>query len=120
MARRFQHAESQPAQRQGIALLVVALVLRPHLAEQQLAALRIHGVLFVDIYRHVRVLLQQRPDGGGMVEVTVGQQDILQGAAALRHHALHLRRVVAGVDERADLCRLVAQQVAVGHDGPHL
>ena len=32
----------------------------------------------------------------------------------------HLRRVIAGVDERADLCRLVAQQVAVGHDGPHL
>ena len=88
--------------------------------EQQLAALRVHGVLFVDVYRHVRVLLQQRPDGGGMVEVTVGQQDILQGTAALRHHALHLRRVVAGVDERADLCRLVAQQVAVGHDGPHL
>ena len=41
----LRHAEGQPAQRQGVALLIVALVLRPHLAEQQLAALH---PIFID------------------------------------------------------------------------
>ena len=120
MTRRFQHADGQAAQRQRVALLIVPLVLLPHRGEQQVATAVGGGVLPVDVHRHVRVPLQQRPHGGGVVKMSVGQQDIPQGAAALLHQLLYPCGIVAGVDEGADLGVLVTQQIAVGHDGAHL
>ena len=71
-------------------------------------------VLLVDVHRHVGVFLQQRPDGGGVIKVTVGQQDVLQTATGAADHVGHLLRLVAWIDEGADSGLLVAQQVAVG------
>ena len=120
MARCLHDPQGQPAQGQHVAVLIIPLVLRAQAGEQQLAAPPGHAVLLVDVHRYVRVSLQQGPHGGGVVKVPVGQQDVLECAAALAHQLLHPGGIVAGVDQGADLRVLIAQQVAVGHDGAHL
>ena len=116
MARRLHDTDGEAAQRQGVPLLVVALVVLRQAEEHHIHVLgRLVGdVLLVDVHRHVGVFLQQRPDGGGVIKVTVGQQDVLQTAAGAADHVGHLLRLVAWIDEGADSGLLVAQQVAVG------
>ena len=116
VARRVHYADSQLAQRQCIALVIVALVLFVHTLEHQVVTLPVGGVGPVDIDGHI-VLFQQGTHGAAMVEMAVSQQDILQGTTGVVHHRLHLFGVIARVDQRADSGFFILQQIAVGHNG---
>ena len=119
MTRRLHDPEGQAAHGQRVAFVPVPLVFLVQPAEGQLAAHAVGHIGLVDIDRQIRPFLQKTRHTGAVVKVAVGQQDHDGGAAAGGDHGLDAFRLVAGIDDGADLRHLVAQDIAVGHDGAY-
>ena len=114
----MQHLNGQAAQGEGVPLVVGEQAL--HLSGQgEQAAARPVGVSLVDIDLGLRIGLVKRRDGGGVVIVAVGQEDILHGDVLLPHHGQDALGLVSGINDGGYLSLLVLQDVAVGADGAH-
>ena len=119
MARCLHDPQGQAAHGQRVAFLIVPLVFLPQPAEGQLAAAAVGHIGLVDIDRQIGPFCQQTRHAGAVVEMAVGQQDHDGGAAGGGHQRFDALRLVAGIDDGADLRHLVAQEIAVGHDGAY-
>mgnify|MGYP002796344652 CR=1 FL=1 len=90
MARRLQHADGQAAQRQRVALLIIALVLLPHRGEQQVAAAvgggHINaGFLAAGLLDEVSILIGAGIDGRGGMQSVFDGLPMERGVTPLKH-----------------------------------
>ena len=118
----MKHLKLQRAHRDAVSLAVEI-----HAAEgdpgqfafqREQLGLRAVKIRLMDIDRRRRQRLHQSRHCTGVVIVAVGQQDLIHGAVQLFGGGEDQLRLRTGIDHGADLSRFIAENVAVGTDGP--